>query len=119
MRISDWSSDFCSSDLRDARRVEEIVDQHLVILDCLARGRLLADAAAGVGIDIEGTVGDGARQAGRVVEHRDDHVATLAERCVAFLQELLRPAQRSEEHTSELQSLMRISYALFCLYKKN
>src|SRR3546814_7378335 len=32
---------------------------------------------------------------------------------------LLRRAQRSEEHTSELQSLMRISYAVFCLKKKN
>src|SRR3546814_5304267 len=30
-----------------------------------------------------------------------------------------RPWQRSEEHTSELQSLMRISYAVFCLKKKN
>src|SRR3546814_3162612 len=30
-----------------------------------------------------------------------------------------RPAYRSEEHTSELQSLMRISYAVFCLKKKN
>src|SRR3546814_3979294 len=30
-----------------------------------------------------------------------------------------RPRQRSEEHTSELQSLMRISYAVFCLKKKN
>src|SRR3546814_7637974 len=30
-----------------------------------------------------------------------------------------RPADRSEEHTSELQSLMRISYAVFCLQKKN
>src|SRR3546814_2573783 len=30
-----------------------------------------------------------------------------------------RPGQRSEEHTSELQSLMRISYAVFCLKKKN
>src|SRR3546814_10178696 len=30
----------------------------------------------------------------------------------------LRPGQRSEEHTSELQSLMRISYAVFCLKKK-
>src|SRR3546814_8431543 len=29
------------------------------------------------------------------------------------------PAQRSEEHTSELQSLMRLSYAVFCLKKKN
>src|SRR3546814_3853237 len=32
---------------------------------------------------------------------------------------LLRPGARSEEHTSELQSLMRISYAVFCLNKKN
>src|SRR3546814_12192497 len=31
----------------------------------------------------------------------------------------LRPCGRSEEHTSELQSLMRISYAVFCLKKKN
>src|SRR3546814_10226720 len=31
----------------------------------------------------------------------------------------LRPVRRSEEHTSELQSLMRISYAVFCLKKKN
>src|SRR3546814_1302146 len=32
---------------------------------------------------------------------------------------ILRPTVRSEEHTSELQSLMRISYAVFCLKKKN
>src|SRR3546814_3822487 len=32
---------------------------------------------------------------------------------------LYRPGRRSEEHTSELQSLMRISYAVFCLKKKN
>src|SRR3546814_10096682 len=31
----------------------------------------------------------------------------------------ISPASRSEEHTSELQSLMRISYAVFCLKKKN
>src|SRR3546814_7350324 len=31
----------------------------------------------------------------------------------------IEPAKRSEEHTSELQSLMRISYAVFCLKKKN
>src|SRR3546814_1939083 len=34
-------------------------------------------------------------------------------------QQLHRPVVRSEEHTSELQSLMRISYAVFCLKKKN
>src|SRR3546814_5922898 len=32
---------------------------------------------------------------------------------------LVQPVARSEEHTSELQSLMRISYAVFCLKKKN
>src|SRR3546814_8971584 len=37
---------------------------------------------------------------------------------VAFSQPVI-PAERSEEHTSELQSLMRISYAVFCLKKKN
>src|SRR3546814_5201342 len=35
-----------------------------------------------------------------------------------FLEFLVDPAFRSEEHTSELQSLMRISYAVFCLKKK-
>src|SRR3546814_4510213 len=36
----------------------------------------------------------------------------------AFLNKLFEPVERSEEHTSELQSLMRISYAVFCLKKK-
>src|SRR3546814_4938438 len=42
------------------------------------------------------------------------------ERCVLGIQnrEIQRRARRSEEHTSELQSLMRISYAVFCLKKK-
>src|SRR3546814_1500598 len=38
---------------------------------------------------------------------------------VALFAELRRENDRSEEHTSELQSLMRISYAVFCLKKKN
>src|SRR3546814_7057063 len=36
----------------------------------------------------------------------------------AWMREWLAPVRRSEEHTSELQSLMRISYAVFCLKKK-
>src|SRR3546814_5547338 len=39
-------------------------------------------------------------------------------RAAVFAESALRPAGRSEEHTSELQSLMRISYAVFCLKKK-
>src|SRR3546814_9713362 len=38
---------------------------------------------------------------------------------IAWIEEPIRHDDRSEEHTSELQSLMRISYAVFCLKKKN
>src|SRR3546814_7423394 len=45
-------------------------------------------------------------------------LATCRERLLAARAARVRPG-RSEEHTSELQSLMRISYAVFCLKKKN
>src|SRR3546814_2864422 len=48
---------------------------------------------------------------------RDD-VVDAAMRTVCQLRVLQRTRHRSEEHTSELQSLMRISYAVFCLKKK-
>src|SRR3546814_9997045 len=52
--------------------------------------------------------------------HRPDHSReNEAQRTLqARVEELLRLTPRSEEHTSELQSLMRISYAVFCLKKK-
>src|SRR3546814_2698291 len=54
----------------------------------------------------------------RIPDHRcDAFVAVLALRVA--IDELVGMAARSEEHTSELQSLMRISYAVFCLKKKN
>src|SRR3546814_4428955 len=43
---------------------------------------------------------------------------TLAMSTVVFLLTIFYSIKRSEEHTSELQSLMRISYAVFCLKKK-
>src|SRR3546814_8930635 len=97
MRISDWSSDVCSSDL-GAREVEEgLVDGQR--LDQRREGQhALADRAPGLGVF---------RHLGA-----DDHrVGTGLQR--------LEHRHRSEEHTSELQSLMRISYAVFCLKKKN
>src|SRR3546814_4440304 len=54
------------------------------------------------------------------VEKRDDVAADQIEPVGDLVEPVLRAAleDRSEEHTSELQSLMRISYAVFCLQKK-
>src|SRR3546814_2643943 len=49
----------------------------------------------------------------------EGHAQGLAEGRAAARLELSQQVARSEEHTSELQSLMRISYAVFCLKKKN
>src|SRR3546814_3969933 len=140
MRISDWSSDMCSSDLvtlhrlfrsraevavhgdvpvptvLHAKRCEVLLhlehvlagvapgQQHGGRLRCL-RGKRSdaialdpADQGRDFGFPVPGKVGDGVCR-GRV--------AGIDDR-----------AGRSEEHTSELQSLMRISYAVFCLKKK-
>src|SRR3546814_2411883 len=60
------------------------------------------------------------RHLGGVVE--DQFIQPLVpegQGCPAFHGHASLPVERSEEHTSELQSLMRISYAVFCLKKKN
>src|SRR3546814_4574253 len=103
MRISDWSSDVCSSDLALLR----------------ARG--------------EGDVRDllaQVRVPTLVLHGSRDQIAPLSQGCAlaagipgaTFVQleteNHVLLEDRSEEHTSELQSLMRISYAVFCLKKK-
>src|SRR3546814_1809084 len=101
MRISDWSSDVCSSDLGGGRQAErQQRHQH----------------AGGGGV---------------VRRFRPGHALdrALAELLLPLGKPLFQPVGkeggyfraaggRSEEHTSELQSLMRISYAVFCLNKK-
>src|SRR3546814_3607557 len=117
MRISDWSSDVCSSDLPGQREVRQ---GHRA-----GRGEHDAvplqdrdDPPARCQGDQAGRE-DRARSAGGVV----GHVAGGLFRAAAE-QELLHlgfeegAVLRSEEHTSELQSLMRISYAVFCLKQK-
>src|SRR3546814_3975907 len=92
MRISDWSSDVCSSDL-DRVRIG-----------------VLRQPARAAAIDIAATVG---------AEGLDLHDLGPEKFPRRGLHRILRPSgKRSEEHTSELQSLMRISYAVFCLKKK-
>src|SRR3546814_5495623 len=107
MRISDWSSDVCSSDLRravrrtrcKARRADVAGVEPLVA----SRGRRLRAAAmvVGTGRDDNGP------------DRGEHHVRQPLFACPSVSRTL-----RSEEHTSELQSLMRISYAVFCLKKK-
>src|SRR3546814_5771771 len=106
MRMSDWSSDVCSSDLP-------------------APASLLTNPCASA-VDLNGPVST------RLVALSGVHqpclpfinagaLSTTRAKARASMASLAPPAtwtQRSEEHTSELQSLMRISYAVFCLKKK-
>src|SRR3546814_9054447 len=133
MRISDWSSDVCSSDLLDGR---------ISLADVAGNGPLLmrrfegqvaivtgAGRAGGIGAAIarrlasEGArvaVVDLCRQRPEVPRERFGEWESLRA-VAAALGEVGEPGlalRRSEEHTSELQSLMRISYAVFCLNKK-
>src|SRR3546814_1795270 len=120
MRISDWSSDVCSSDLRDRRDSRLPCPGQGEPEGCqrarsvgLQRGqprRPVAGAATAPGGDADG------EHARRPLERqpRRKRFADLAE-----IERLtVSVPARSEEHTSELQSLMRNSYAVFCLKKK-
>src|SRR3546814_7185845 len=137
MRISDWSSDVCSSDL--------------AVYDGADAVMLSAETAAGewpeeavtimdkIAVQVEQDEGYKARV--RFLETRPDPTTAdaLSHACMTIADTVAisaitvftssgstarrvareRPATRSEEHTSELQSLMRISYAVFCLKTQN
>src|SRR3546814_3195400 len=120
MRISDWSSDVCSSDLaeRAARgerafrtdRLYRAGIDHQVAHDPRRSGEPLQihvgsapRPPASAGVDA-------------IPRHRITPFAGRHTTHPRGQNSLLRG--RSEEHTSELQSLMRISYAVFCLKKK-
>src|SRR3546814_7443120 len=104
MRISDWSSDVCSSDLgSDPARA----DHHRRRGGGCAHHRQFG----------QGT--EGARRRTRQgVQGAEIQEAGLSRHDLPRLEADEDAADRSEEHTSELQSLMRISYAVFCLKKK-
>src|SRR3546814_8897926 len=102
MRISAWSSAVCSPVLLDGHRV----------LDPIAVAAR-ADAAAD-----HHRRALGLEQATQVDEQRDRLAIRLGHVAFAVAEPGAPVGGRSEEHTSELQSLMRISYAVFCLKKK-
>src|SRR3546814_4188522 len=104
MRILDWSSDVCSSDLSALRYQGAMLG--------FAAGVMLAASFFSLIVPAVGILdrqGVGSWPAAGTVA-----VAVL----VGGLLLLALSRFRSEEHTSELQSLMRISYAVFCLKKK-
>src|SRR3546814_3721383 len=109
MRISDWSSDVCSSDLGRGRRNPR------------------AARCSGCAVGASGS----AHATSNRRDRRGDRDTSFGRRCWQRRRLKKREADdlfatwfhegaapRSEEHTSELQSLMRISYAVFCLKKK-
>src|SRR3546814_6478319 len=103
MRISDWSSDVCSSDLVTNVSADHFGEYGIHDLDDLAAAKLTVARA----------IGDD----GLLVLNGDDVVLRRQAEALAcpkgwFVQDFDAPL-RSEEHTSELQSLMRISYAVF------
>src|SRR3546814_2686718 len=120
MRISDWSSDVCSSDLRrtaagtgdqagaraaqqvvrDARIGDRVAHRHIGVRRRVAHEALELAVYLLAQVDLR-LARDLAAQA---------QLGVLGDKADAGLQRA-----RSEEHTSELQSLMRISYAVFCL----
>src|SRR3546814_8514717 len=99
MRISEWSSDVCSSDLL-CRAEDRIGDAGG--LDQLLLGHLRPKVAA-----LEKAL------------RADDRESHMMPHAGGRLRREKVAAGRSEENTSELQSLMRISYAVFCLKIKN
>src|SRR3546814_3372172 len=112
MRISDWSSDVCSSDLASVDRKRQSSGEIVFILVSPPRDDVAVNAFA------------------LVSEQRDAAPDAFTERprnrpaggaLLIIADSEKRSASgtisRSEEHTSELQSLMRISYAVFCLKK--
>src|SRR3546814_7622527 len=109
MRISDWSSDVCSSDLRRLRRSP---------LDCRLK-RLFELLSILLGR--HGKIQNSRSLLQHVRSHPRSERGRFSTRPVRFqrFKSSYEQSGRSEEHTSELQSLMRISYAVFRLKKTN
>src|SRR3546814_2782333 len=136
MRISDWSSDVCSSDLKfghigDAETRPIGAAQADILVDPPVDTQLVIPVAAEQVIirKAHRAVDRQRFEERRVGEHGNrklkigflgrgrarDRILLVG---VGDTQHRQRIGIRSEEHTSELQSLMRISYAVFCLKKK-
>src|SRR3546814_4352479 len=122
MRISDWSSDVCSSDLidfgtrgdQDQLRGATAVLQHVAAARDVGHLRIAARLVGKpLAREHQAARPVPALDRGAPAHRRLDRVAGTPDIVVRDMAQ-----RRSEEHTSELQSLMRNSYAVFCLKKK-
>src|SRR3546814_1100651 len=138
MRISDWSSDVCSSDLTWVLKSGErtLVDSEGVALplstaeynlmlafvtrpnQVLSRDQLLDITQGREANPFDRAIDNQISRLRRKIEE-DPKTPRLIKTVWGGGYTLAAEVRRSEEHTSELQSLMRISYAVLCLQKKN
>src|SRR3546814_5981004 len=109
MRISDWSSDVCSSDLAKAGQVVGNFNNLFMLrVRETATAELLTRQLPKVEVYATALMSG-------ATDSSDPHGNTAF---TSNTQDRISTTSRTEEHTSELQSLMRISYAVFRLYKK-
>src|SRR3546814_7000040 len=125
MRISDWSSDVCSSDLRapGAQEIDRGARDHIPDRRSREKAEFRERADFARQLDALGEVGLD-RIDGEPRKARSEPFGAVAEEIARNIDrdigggidriEKQRRLGRSEEHTSELQSLMRISYAVYC-----
>src|SRR3546814_1753319 len=137
MRISDWSSDVCASDLEkqkasEKRWQEENRELHLkskIKQQAKRRAQAVSSGGEFTAEDIDAMLAAQKKKCWycgtKLTAYHVDHRIPLArggsngpENLVIACPACNLSKGRSEEHTSELQSLMRISYAVFCLKKK-
>src|SRR3546814_8835933 len=123
MRISDWSSDVCSSDLGHVKQSKPIPIPAFPLKGKGQKGVALLTVlllVAVMSVLVMGMLDDirfGLRRASNAQAMAQAQWYALGAESLAMAQIDRLSTRRSEEHTSELQSLMRISYAVFCLTK--
>src|SRR3546814_4952139 len=110
MRISDWSSDVCSSDLFRASCPVQSAKSERRVSGRSIPGELTSSLYAS-------SIGSISSNNSEMRRERAAQSSIVS--CRVSGRSAMICNVRSEEHTSELQSLMRISYAVFCLKKKN
>src|SRR3546814_8251265 len=111
MRISDWSSDVCSSDL-------DLTLEEQATIEALTAEQARLEAEYQDADELPDEIDARMGEIETALAAFDDRSAQFDPADIAIAGVFVS-IDRSEEHTSELQSLMRISYAVFCLKKKN